>query len=98
MADRDLRTSSGVIDGIAYETAGSGPALLFIHSGIADSRMWEPQWSAFAPGFRVVRIDLRGFGKSGPRRAGATDHDDVVGVMDRLGIDSAVLVGSSFGG
>lgn len=98
MEDRDLRTSSGMIDGIAYETAGGGPSLLFIHSGIADSRMWEPQWTAFAAEFRVVRVDLRGFGKSGPRRAGAADHDDIVRVMDHLGVDSAVLVGSSFGG
>ena len=47
-----------------YEEAGSGPALVFIHAGIADCRMWEAQFAAFARDYRVVRYDQRGFGRS----------------------------------
>ena len=49
---------------IYYEVAGEGETLVLVHAGIADSRMWEGQVAAFAERYRVVRYDLRGFGKT----------------------------------
>jgi microcystin-dependent protein len=43
-----------------YETAGKGRAVVFIHGGLADSRMWDDQFKKFSKSFRVVRYDLRG--------------------------------------
>ena len=47
-----------------YEMAGTGHPLILSHAGIADSRMWDEQFDVFAQRFRVLRYDLRGFGKS----------------------------------
>src|SRR5260370_19142732 len=49
---------------IYFESAGAGPAVVFIHAGVSDRRMWDPQFDYFADRFHVVRYDLRGFGKS----------------------------------
>ena len=47
-----------------YEVAGEGPPVVLVHEGIADSRMWEPQWTSFPPVHRTVRYDMRGFGRT----------------------------------
>lgn len=96
--ERDHARPRSPRDGLAFLDEGDGPALLFLHSGIADARMWTPQVSAFAPRRRCVCPDLRGFGASGPRRAGTTDADDLAGLLDALGIDRVVVIGSSYGG
>ena len=79
------------------EAAGSGPGLVFIHAGVADSRMWDAEFAAFADRFRVVRFDLRGFGRSPLVPGKFAYHEDVVGVMDVVGLSGATLVGCSFG-
>jgi 3-oxoadipate enol-lactonase len=47
-----------------YETAGSGPAVVLVHGGMWDRRMWDDQMEAFAEDHLVVRYDARGYGKS----------------------------------
>ena len=63
--------------------------------------MFEPQWTAFAGRARFIVPDLRGFGGSGlvpgPSEMGAM-ADDVLALMDQLGIDAAVVGGVSMGG
>ncbi len=83
---------------IYFESAGSGPALLFIHAGVADCRMWDPQFETFADRFRVVRYDHRGFGKSETSEGAYALRRDLHNVLDHLGIDNAALVGCSMGG
>ena len=46
------------------EVTGTGHPLVLLHEGIADSRMYDAQFHAFAQRYRVVRFDLRGFGQS----------------------------------
>ena len=71
---------------------------MLLHAGICDSRMWEPQWDALCRDHRVLRLDLAGFGRS-PLAPGRVCHaEDVLAAMDAHGIDSAVLIGASFGG
>ena len=47
-----------------YEVTGAGHSLVLLHEGIADSRMYDDQFNAFAQHYRVVRFDIRGFGQS----------------------------------
>ena len=81
-----------------YDEAGSGPALLLLHGGLGDSGLWEPVVPLLAEQFRVVRTDLRFFGRSTGPAAEWSWHDDVTGVLDELGIERAALVGLSLGG
>jgi pimeloyl-ACP methyl ester carboxylesterase len=86
--------------GIAYDRAGPGvglPAVL-LHAGIADRRMWDPQWTALTARRDAVRLDLRGFGESTERPAGALSPvDDVLDTLAALHIDRCHLVGASYG-
>ncbi|MGH7682574.1 MAG: alpha/beta fold hydrolase, partial [Candidatus Eiseniibacteriota bacterium] len=82
---------------VYVEASGSGPGLVFIHAGVADSRMWDAEFAAFADRFRVVRFDIRGFGRSPMVPGDFAYYDDVPAVMDAAGLSSAVLVGCSFG-
>jgi 3-oxoadipate enol-lactonase len=83
---------------MTYDEAGSGGAVLLLHSGVADRRMWRPQWDALADRFRVVRCDLRGFGDTPLPPERFSNAGDVAELLDHLGIDRAAVVGSSFGG
>ncbi len=56
------------------ETAGQGPAVLWIHGYTMDSSLWRPLWQLL-PGFRHVGVDLPGHGRSGPLRPGLTLPD-----------------------
>ena len=84
-----------------YETRGEGAPVVLLHSGVTDLRQWDPQWEELAARHRVVRCDRRGWGRSPlPDRSCAaySDAEDVIGLLDELGIEQAALVGSSAGG
>ena len=49
---------------IYYEVAGRGAPLVFVHGYALDCRMWDDQFDDFADRYRVVRYDIRGFGRS----------------------------------
>ncbi|MHB8611496.1 MAG: alpha/beta fold hydrolase [Candidatus Dormibacteraceae bacterium] len=83
---------------IHYERSGKGFPALFIHAGIADSRMWEPQAAAFADRFDMIRPDQRGFGDTELPPGPYSGLDDVVALLDHLKIDRAHVVGCSMGG
>jgi 3-oxoadipate enol-lactonase len=86
---------------IAYEAAGEGPALLFLHAFPLGLAMWDEQTEALRARGRVVRFDDRGFGGSPPGDALLTMEriaDDAVALLDHLGLERAVVVGCSMGG
>jgi 3-oxoadipate enol-lactonase len=87
-----------VTDLIAHDVAGSGSAVLLLHSGVANRQMWQPQWQALTASHRVVRCDLRGFGETPVPTSGWSNADDVLAVLDALGVAGAAVVGSSYGG
>jgi pimeloyl-ACP methyl ester carboxylesterase len=60
--------------------------------------MWDPQWDALVARHRVVRYDLRGFGRSDVEATTFSNRADLVAVMDAAGLDRAVLVGASRAG
>lgn len=85
---------------IAYrETgpSGDGTPLLLLHGGAVDSRMWGPQLEAF-PDRRVLAPDARGHGGSSDAEAPYRLVDDVVALLDALGIRRVVAAGVSMGG
>jgi 3-oxoadipate enol-lactonase len=84
--------------GLSYEAAGSGPAVLLMHAGITDRRMWDPQWRALTERFHTIRYDARGFGASADPARPYTLHGDALDVLDALEIERAAVVGSSMGG
>lgn len=82
---------------IAYETHGEGPAVLLVHEGVADRRMWRGQVPVLARDHRVVAVDLRGFGETPNASGPFSNTDDLLEVLDELGIERAAVVGGSFG-
>jgi pimeloyl-ACP methyl ester carboxylesterase len=85
---------------LAYDATGDGPTVLLLHSTVCHRRMWDPQVPVLArAGFRVVRCDLRGYGST-PLERGASysDAEDVVALVEELGLASFALVGASYGG
>ncbi len=80
------------------QAAGNGPGVVLVHAGIADARMWDPQWDALAAEHRVVRYETRGFGRTETDDVEFSDRADLVAVMDAVGVDRAVVVGCSRGG
>ncbi|MFI2102384.1 alpha/beta fold hydrolase [Isoptericola sp. NPDC019693] len=87
---------------LAHDVAGDpgSPAVVLLHAGVADRRMWDAVAPALAHRFRVLRPDLRGFGDSPLPTDGHryTNAGDVVALLDTLGVADAAVVGSSFGG
>jgi len=86
---------------IAFDEFGDGPAVVLIHGFPLCRRMWAPQVEPLVDaGFRVVLPDLRGFGDSagGPPGSMARYADDIVALLDTLGIDRAIVGGMSMGG
>ena len=82
-----------------YELAGAGPALVFIHAGVADSRQWQQEFTHFAREYRVLRYDQRGFGKSLPAAGEFSHLADLATLLDGLDLHAPVtLVGCSMGG
>ncbi len=85
---------------IWYEVSGEGPALVLIHANTFDHDLWLYQAAHFSTWFTVVTVDIRGYGRSVKRDAPFTEQDmgeDVLGVMDDLGIERAILGGCSVG-
>ena len=79
---------------------GEGRTVVLLHAGVADLRMWDrPAAALVAAGFRAVRCDLRGYGST-PLERGASysDAEDVLALVEELGLTSFTLVGASYGG
>jgi pimeloyl-ACP methyl ester carboxylesterase len=96
-------TSSGTSytsAGIAYDRAGprGGLPVVLVHAGIADRRMWDPQWKALTDEYDAVRLDLRGYGESSqPPHGPLAPVEDLLDLITALDIDRCHLVGASFG-
>ncbi len=93
-----LRTNG--ID-LRYETSGQGETVLFLHGLGSRSDDWQLQTPVFADNYRVLTADMRGHGRTskppGPYSVPMM-ADDVLGLLDALGVASAHVVGLSMGG
>ncbi|MGH9754565.1 MAG: alpha/beta fold hydrolase [Blastocatellia bacterium] len=88
------------VDGakLYYEVKGAGRPLVLIHGGQMDRRMWDIQFDVFAKRFRVVRYDVRGYGKSDAPAKGFSHEDDLYSLLKFLRVDKVSIVGLSLGG
>src|SRR6266545_7537422 len=81
------------------EEDGSGPPILLLHAGIANLRAWDAMVPGLtAAGFRAIRYDARGFGRSTTEDVSFSNRADAIAVLDALGVSRAALVGNSRGG
>ncbi len=90
---------------IHYQEAGDekAPPIILIHGFISSNLVWNEVFLPLAnAGFRVIAPDLPGYGYSDKPSDGRYTIDAqayaVLGLMDRLGIDQATIVGASYGG
>ncbi|MCK9312210.1 MAG: alpha/beta hydrolase [Bacteroidales bacterium] len=83
-----------------YEEAGQGEPLILLHEQTLDCRMWDDVFLKLAKNFRVIRYDLRGYGKSGSPESGYgyLHADDLKNMMDSMGIKKAHFAGLALGG
>jgi pimeloyl-ACP methyl ester carboxylesterase len=82
---------------IYYEVEGRGAPLVLIHGWSLNLRMWDPQVRDLASAFQVIRLDLRGFGRSSGAEDGTWDPEDLRAVLDELGVKRCHLLGMSRG-
>lgn len=84
---------------LAYESLGDGEPVVMVHGFTLDMRMWDDQLDVFAASYRIVRYDLRGFGKSSvPDGKPYLHADDLAALLDQIHIDRAHVMGLSMGG
>lgn len=87
---------------ISYTDVGNGNPLVLIHAFPTDERLWDPQREELKKYFRVITLDLWGFGKSASANGRAitmTEYaDEVKKLLDELHIDKAIIGGESMGG
>jgi len=94
--------NSGYVDvdkgRLYYEERGKGKALIMIHGGFIDLRMWDQQFEEFAKHFRVIRYDARNHGLSESEPGTFIYYEDLKRLCDRLHIQKAAFLGLSMGG
>ena len=96
-----LHESSGLHLHYRLEGPADRPCLVLSNSLGCTLEMWEPQVAAFSREYRVLRYDTRGHGRSEvPPRPYALEQlgMDVLGLLDRLGIERTHFCGLSMGG
>ncbi|GEN98553.1 alpha/beta hydrolase [Novosphingobium sediminis] len=98
----DYRTVLG--QRLRYRDTGpkDAPALILLHGFGSSLETWEPWAKVLSAKYRVIRLDLPGFGLTGPDATG--DYSDartltlIAGLIDQLAVPRAVLIGNSLGG
>ncbi len=98
-----LETQRGFVDveggRLYYEVVGDGDPVALVHGFGLDARMWDAQVEALSERYRVIRYDVRGFGRSSIPTARRFSHaGDLCALLRRLGVTSAHVVGLSMGG
>jgi len=82
-----------------YEIAGNGIPFVMIHAGVADHRQWNNEFATFKKDYRVIRYDMRGYGKSEPVEGEFSHMGDLESLLDSLAIrEPLVIMGCSMGG
>lgn len=84
-----------------YADEGAGEPVVLVHGFPLSAELWRPQRAALSASYRVLTPNLRGFGRSDPPHHSLTVDtyaDDLVALLDELGIGAATFAGLSMGG
>ena len=84
-----------------YSEEGSGYPVIFLHGFPFDHQLWDLLLPYLSEDFRFIFPDLRGFGESLSEKSGylmSEMAEDVIQLMDGMGIQIAILIGHSMGG
>ena len=96
---RTVEVPDGVLE---VDVAGdpARPAVAFLHPGLWDRRTWDGHFERYAERYRVVRHDARGYGRSTRPAPGVpySHVEDLIAILDAVGIERAALIGCSMGG
>ena len=80
------------------EIRGEGPPVVLVHAGGMDSRMWAPLADRLEDRFTLVMPDQRGSGRTPLPPGPVAFVDDLLELLDELGLERAAFVGASMGG
>jgi pimeloyl-ACP methyl ester carboxylesterase len=97
---QDIRVKANGIELQIREYEQDGDAIIFLHFGGANLRMWQRIIPYFQDHYRLILVDLRGHGKSDRPETGYHMDEmarDVIGMMQQLKLERAHIVGSSLG-
>lgn len=91
------------LDGLAlhYHDEGVGEPVVLVHGFPFTADLWMPQRAALSARYRVITPDLRGFGGSDPLHGTPSLDvyaDDIIAILDELGVAQATVAGLSMGG
>ena len=99
-ADNNIVSSDGVK--IYFDQMGDNdPTLIFIHGWSNNRTIWDAQMSYFSKKYRVIAVDLPGFGESENNRTKwnmKSFGEDIADIIRQLDIKQSILVGFSMGG
>jgi pimeloyl-ACP methyl ester carboxylesterase len=86
---------------LAYDSTGQGSPIIFVHGYPFNRSLWSDQVDALSDRYRVITVDLRGFGESSSSDSPATMSrmaQDISRLLDKLEISQATFAGLSMGG
>ena len=97
----DIKKGFAEVNGakLYYEITGNGEPIVLIHGNGGDCRHWDNQFISFSKNHRVIRYDVRGFGKSSLPEIGIeySHFDDQKELMKYHNIEKAHIIGTSMG-
>ena len=99
-ADSKFMTIDGME--VHYKDQGEGPVILMMHGVVASLHTWDAWYDLLKDNFRIIRLDMPGFGITGPRENGDymadTTNKFLDGFLDNLNVENLFIAGNSLGG
>ncbi|MGJ8528133.1 alpha/beta fold hydrolase [Maritalea sp.] len=95
MANFQLSVDGGTIFGVSQ---GEGLPVVFLHAGVTDCRMWQPQLDNLDVDVHAIAYDRRGFGQTVSDDVEFNEIDDLEAVLSHFGVGAAIFLGCSQGG
>jgi pimeloyl-ACP methyl ester carboxylesterase len=83
---------------ICIKIKGSGNPIVFLHSSLLTSEMWDNQINYFSKRYKTLTFDFCGYGKSDLPKGIYSDHEDLKVILDKYNINKTIIVGCSYGG
>jgi len=84
-----MKNESGFVETngarIYHEVEGTGEAVVLIHAGVANLRMWDDQVAALRDSYRVIRYDTCGFGRTETDAVEFSNRADIAALLDHSG-------------